>query len=130
MAKTERPLSPHLEIYKMQITMVMSGLHRITGVALYFGMALLSLWLGAAAYGEEPLGVVNIVLGHWLGKLVLFGFTWALINHLLGGIRHFVWHIGAGFSEKMRFAMSWLTLFGGLLLTGLLWAFILWSNGS
>lgn len=126
MTNSKRPLSPHLEIYKMQITMVMSGLHRITGIALYFGFALLALWLGAAAYGEQPLGVVNLVFGHWFGKLVLFGFTWVLINHMLGGFRHFVWHIGAGFSKKARFGMSWLTLFGGLLFTGLLWAFILW----
>ncbi len=127
MANTERPLSPHLQIYKTQITMVMSILHRITGVALYFGFALLTWWLVASAMGGNAINLANSVMGHWLGQLVLFGFTWALFNHMLGGFRHFIWDMGKGFSKAARFGFAWATLFGGLILTALVWAFILWS---
>ncbi len=127
MANSQRPLSPHLEIYKLQVTMVMSGLHRITGVALILGVVLLVVWLTAAAMGDDKLEVVNMVLGHWMGKIALFGFTWSLFHHMLGGIRHFVWDLGLGFSEKVRFGMAWATLIGGILLTGLVWVIILWS---
>jgi succinate dehydrogenase / fumarate reductase cytochrome b subunit len=127
MAKSQRPLSPHLQIYKTQITMVMSILHRITGVGLYFGFVLLAWWLVASAMGGEALNLVNQVMGHWLSKLILIGFTWALFNHMLGGIRHFIWDSGRGFSKSARFGFAWATLFGGLILTVLVWAFILWS---
>lgn len=127
MANIKRPLSPHLQIYKTQITMVMSILHRITGVALYFGFALLTWWLVASALGGDSLVLVNKIMGHWLSQVVLFGFTWSLFNHMLGGIRHFIWDAGKGFSRSARFGMAWATLFGGLILSALVWAFILWS---
>lgn len=125
MAQPSRPLSPHLMIYKSQITMVMSIMHRFTGMGLYGGFALLTWWLVAAAMGDGALGVVNAVMGSWFGKLVLFGFTWALFHHMLGGLRHFIWDFGHGFSEKSRFGLAWLTLIGGLVLTVLLWALVL-----
>lgn len=126
MAQSSRPLSPHLSVYRPQITMVMSIMHRITGVALYFGMALLVWWLAAASVGGEYLNFVNMVGKAWYGQLVMIGFTWALFNHMLGGIRHFVWDTGRGFSEKSRFGFAWFTLIGGFVLTALVWVFFVW----
>jgi len=126
MAHSTRPLSPHLEIYRPQITMVMSILHRITGVGLFLGFALLTWWLVAAAWGEGPLDLVNTVMGSLMGQVILFGFVWALFHHMLGGLRHFIWDFGHGFSEKSRFGLAWFTAIGGLILTGLVWAFVAW----
>lgn len=126
MAQSSRPLSPHIFIYKSQITMVMSIMHRITGMGLYLGLALLTWWLVAAAWGDDALDLVHLVMGHWTGQVVLFGFVWALFHHMLGGMRHFIWDFGHGFSEGVRFGMAWFTLFGGLVLTGLVWALVVW----
>ncbi|MGZ8409473.1 MAG: succinate dehydrogenase, cytochrome b556 subunit, partial [Hyphomicrobium sp.] len=90
-AKIDRPLSPHLQIYRPLINMVMSILHRITGAALYFGTIILAAWLVAAASGPEAFKTVTGWLNTWAGWIVLFGYTWALIHHALGGIRHFIW---------------------------------------
>ena len=98
----ERPLSPHLGIYRMQITMLMSIVHRITGGALYFGTLLLAAWLISAAMGERPFAAVNALFGHPLGKLVLFGYTWALFHHMLGGMRHLLWDTGRGLQPQVR----------------------------
>ena len=89
-----RPLSPHLSVYRPLINMVMSILHRMTGVALYLGTLLLAAWLVAAAGGEGQFAVVNSVFAHPLGKLVLFAYTWVLLHHMLGGLRHLVWDTG------------------------------------
>jgi succinate dehydrogenase / fumarate reductase cytochrome b subunit len=92
-----RPLSPHLSIYKQIPTMVMSIVHRFTGMALYAGTLLVAWWLVAAASGEAYFDWVNGIFGSILGRLVLFGYTWALLHHMLGGIRHFIWDTGRGF---------------------------------
>ena len=86
---SNRPLSPHLQIYKPIPTMVMSIVHRITGGALYFGTILVAWWLIAAATGQAYFDLVNWVLGSIIGKIVLLGYTWALLHHMLGGLRHF-----------------------------------------
>ncbi len=121
-ARIERPLSPHLQIYAPLINMVMSILHRITGAALYFGSLLLAWWLVAAASGPEYFGFVNGLFGSLLGRLVLFGYTWALINHALGGIRHFIWDMGRGYDLRTIDLLSWGTAFAGIALTLVLWA--------
>lgn len=117
-----RPLSPHLQIYRMPINMVASILHRITGAALYFGTLLLAAWLVALASGPEAFAAVSAVLGSLPGKIVLFGYTWALFNHLLGGVRHLVWDTIHGFELAAADALCWGTLLGSLALTLLLWA--------
>ena len=94
MAPRARPLSPHLQIYRFTLTMAMSIIHRVTGIANYAGTVLLVLWLGAAALGEAPFGVVNALFGSWFGQLVLFWLHLGLFHHMLGGIRHFVWDTG------------------------------------
>ena len=93
-ATRARPLSPHVTIYRWPITMTMSILHRVTGGALYFGTLLIVWWLVAAATSESAFATAQAVLGSWIGLLVLFGFTWALYHHLLGGIRHLIWDTG------------------------------------
>jgi succinate dehydrogenase / fumarate reductase cytochrome b subunit len=116
-----RPLSPHLSIYKQIPTMVMSIVHRFTGMALYAGTLLVAWWLVAAASGEAYFDWVNGIFGSFLGRLVLFGFTWALMHHMLGGIRHFIWDTGRGLDEVSRNWLARATLGGSLALTLILW---------
>lgn len=123
--KAARPLSPHLSVFRPLITMVMSIVHRITGVALYFGMLLLAWWLLAAASGPEAYGRAAGFFGSWFGLLVIFGFTWTLIHHLLGGIRHLIWDIGVGYSPEGRNGLAWATIIGSVSLTLILWIVVI-----
>jgi succinate dehydrogenase / fumarate reductase, cytochrome b subunit len=116
-----RPLSPHLTVYKPTITMTMSIVHRITGSALYVGTLLVAWWLVAASSGKEYFDFVNWAFGTILGRLVLFGYTWALIHHMLGGIRHLVWDTGAGLEKETASKIGWLTLAGSVIITLLIW---------
>jgi len=116
-----RPLSPHLQIYRPMLTMMMSIAHRLTGTALYFGVVLLVWWLTAAAHSEAYFDLVQGFFGHWFGRLVLFGFTWALIHHALGGIRHLIWDTGRGFDVTVVEWMARANLAGSIILTVLLW---------
>lgn len=120
-----RPLSPHLSVYKMTITMAMSIMHRITGAALYIGTVLLAIWLLAAATSPEAFATVQTLWGSILGRLVLLGYTWALVHHALGGLRHFIWDSGAGFGPERR-TFAQLTLVGSILITLALWALGYW----
>lgn len=126
----ERPLSPHLGIYRMQITMLMSIVHRITGTANYFGTLLLAAWLVSIAMGESQYAVVNAVFAHPIGKLVLFGYTWSVIHHMLGGLRHLLWDTGRGLQPRSADILGWLTIIGSLSLTFLLWMFGLSLRGG
>lgn len=120
-AKTSRPLSPHLQIYRWPITMLVSILHRVTGVGLYAGTLLLAWWVIAAAAGPEPFSVVSAVYGSWIGRFILFCYTWTLVHHLLGGLRHFVWDVGAGFSKGARDNLARANIIGSIVLTILIW---------
>jgi len=97
MARVPRPLSPHLQVYRPQLTSVMSILHRISGVALTAGTLLLTWWLVAAVEGPEAFEVVQAIIGSWFGRVVLLGFTLALFFHLCNGIRHLIWDLGSGY---------------------------------
>ena len=119
--RVERPLSPHLQIYSPLINMVMSILHRITGGALYFGTILVAWWLLAAATGPAHFETATWFLGSWIGQLVLFGYTWALIHHALGGIRHLIWDTGRGFDLKSVDILCWSNIIGSVALTILIW---------
>jgi succinate dehydrogenase cytochrome b subunit len=125
----ERPLSPHLSIYRPLINMVMSILHRLTGAALYFGTLLLAAWLIAAAMGEAQFALVGAVFARPIGKLVLFGYTWALAHHMLGGMRHLLWDTGRGFQIWQVNLLSWLTIVGSVALTLAIWAVALLEGG-
>lgn len=128
--RIERPLSPHLQIYSPLINMVMSIVHRITGAALYFGSLLLVWWLLAAASGPEQLATVSWFFGTIIGKIILFGYTWALIHHALGGIRHLIWDTGLGFDLKSVDVLCWSTIIGSVVLTVLIWALVLFLGGG
>ncbi len=123
-ARTNRPLSPHLQVYSPPINMVMSILHRITGGALYFGTLLLAWWLISAAIGPAYFAKVSEVFGSTLGQIILFGYTWALIHHMLGGVRHFIWDTGRGLDIETVDLLSWATITGSVLLTVLIWLFV------
>ena len=126
MNKDSRPLSPHLMIYKWQITMVLSIVQRVTGVGMFFGTVLIVWWLVAAAMGGTALDIVYLVAGSWFGQLVLFFFVWALFQHMLQGIRHFVWDMGKGFAAEGRFLVSWIIVGAGLVLTLLTFIPFVW----
>jgi len=126
MTTRPRPLSPHLLIYRVTLTMVMSIVHRITGVALYAGTLLLVAWLVAAAIGGQPLDIVHVVFGSWFGQIVLFGYTWALFHHMLGGIRHFVWDTANGLDHPAREWIVRIHLASSILLTLLVWSVFVW----
>ena len=116
-----RPLSPHLQIYRPMLTMMMSIIHRATGVALYFGTVLLVWWLTAAATSDSYFDMVQGFFGHWFGRLVLFGFTWALLHHALGGLRHLLWDTGRGFDLPAVELMARANLGLSVVLTIVLW---------
>lgn len=120
-ARTARPLSPHLQIYKPLINMVMSILHRLTGVALYVGTLLLAWWLMAAAAGPQYFDFVSAIFGSLPGRIVLFGYTWALVHHMLGGLRHFIWDTGRGLDIPTVNALSWSTIIGSVMITLAIW---------
>ena len=126
MTVRSRPLSPHLQIYRWTITMTMSIVHRATGIANYAGTVLLVAWLGAAASGQDALNVVNAIYGSWFGQLVLFGFTWSLIHHMLGGVRHFIWDFIIGMEPGQREALAWANLIASIVLTLLVWTVFVW----
>ncbi len=116
-----RPLSPHLLIYKPTMTMAMSIVHRITGGALYAGVLLLAWFLISASADAATFSWFSGFIGSFIGQLILFGFTWALFHHLLGGIRHFIWDVGYGMDAPLRDQLAWATLIGGLALTIIAW---------
>ena len=120
-APAKRPLSPHIQIYKPLINMVMSILHRITGAALYLGSLLLAWWLVAAAIGPDYFNYVSGFFGSTFGYLVLFGYTWALIHHMLGGIRHFIWDTGRGLDIETVDLLCWGSIILSVVLTILIW---------
>ncbi len=101
--------------------MLMSILHRVTGGALYVGTLLVAWWLIAAATSERQFDLANAVFGSWIGRLVLFGYTWALMHHMLGGIRHLVWDTGVGLEKRTATTIAWATLAGSIVLTLLVW---------
>lgn len=120
-AAKPRPLSPHLSIYKPIPTMMMSILHRITGAALYFGTILVAWWLIAAASGPAAFETANGFFGSFIGRLILFGYTWALMHHMLGGIKHLVQDTGAGLEKDFTTKMAMLQPVASVVLTILIW---------
>jgi succinate dehydrogenase / fumarate reductase, cytochrome b subunit len=122
MSADRRPLSPHLQIYKPQLTSVLSISHRASGVALAVGTLLLTWWLIAAAAGPEAFDTAQSFLGSWLGYLILFGFSYALMYHLCNGIRHLFWDAGWGFELDTVYKSGWATVIASVALTVVAWA--------
>lgn len=120
-ARRARPLSPHLSVYRFTPTMTMSILHRVTGGALYFGTLLVAWWLIATAISKDYFDWVAWAWSTWLGRLVLLGYTWALIHHMIGGIRHFVWDVGTGLGKQTSTRLAVANLVASVALTLLIW---------
>jgi succinate dehydrogenase / fumarate reductase, cytochrome b subunit len=120
-APAPRPLSPHLQIYGWSWTMAMSVVHRLTGAALYVGILLFAIWLLALASGPRAYGAVAWFFGSPIGLLVLFGYSWTLVHHMLGGVRHLVWDFGYGMEPATRIAMARYTLVASVALTLAIW---------
>lgn len=118
----ERPRSPHLQIYRLTLTMLMSILHRLTGAALYAGTLLVAWWLIAAAAGPNGYAGVQWFMGTVVGQLILFGYTWVLMHHMLGGVRYLIWDTGHGFGPSEREWLVRANLVGSIGLTLVLWA--------
>lgn len=116
-----RPLSPHLQIYRPMLTMMMSIVHRITGAALYFGTLLLAWWLISVASGPNAYANVEWFMGTLIGRVVLFGYTWSLLHHMLGGIRHLIWDTLHGLEPADREMLTIATLVGSTALTVVVW---------
>ena len=116
-----RPLSPHLQVYRPQLTSVLSITHRTTGVALAVGTLLLVWWLLAAATGPEQFAVVQGILGSSIGRLLLLGWSWALFYHLANGIRHLFWDAGRGLELKTAYRSGWLVVLASIALTLVTW---------
>ena len=115
-APAARPLSPHLQIYRPMLTMMMSIVHRITGFGLYFGTLLLAWWFIAAA-GPNGYARFEWFIGSWIGRLILLGYTWALIHHMLGGVRHLIWDTGRGLGPVEREWLVAANLIGSIVIT-------------
>ena len=120
-AAKPRPLSRHLSIYKPIPTMVMSILHRVTGAALYFGTVLVAWWLIAAASGPDRFETANWFFGSFMGRLILFGYTWALLHHMLGGLKHLVQDTGAGLEKTFTTQLAKIQPVVSAVLTVLIW---------
>jgi succinate dehydrogenase / fumarate reductase cytochrome b subunit len=121
MSKTGRPLSPHLSIYRWPITMTLSILHRMTGVALSVGLIALVVWLESIAIGADSYATVAGLLQTIVGKLVLLGFSFAFFFHLANGVRHLFWDVGLGFEIRQANASAWFVLVATVLMTTLYW---------
>ena len=121
MASSHRPLSPHLQVYRPQLTSMLSILHRITGVALAVGTLLLIYWLAAAASGPAAFETAQGFIGSILGRLLLLGWTFALFYHLCNGIRHLFWDAGWGFELVDAYRSGWLVVGASAALTLLSW---------
>jgi succinate dehydrogenase / fumarate reductase cytochrome b subunit len=121
MTPSSRPLSPHLQIYRLPLLAVMSVTHRATGVALAGGLVLLAWWLGAAAAGPEAFATVQAVLGSFLGRLVLLGFTVSLFYHLANGIRHLLWDVGRCYGLPEAYSSGRVVMAATAALTAVAW---------
>jgi succinate dehydrogenase / fumarate reductase, cytochrome b subunit len=125
-----RPISPHLQIYRPQLTSIMSILHRLTGVALALGTILLVYWLSALAAGPMSFLAAQHLIGSFVGRLLLFGWTVALFYHLLNGIRHLFWDAGWGFELPDVYRSGWAVVAGTAFLTLLAWVLGLLAAGG
>ena len=129
LAKRPRPLSPNVQIYRPQLTSVLSVLNRITGIVLSLGAVALVVWLLAAAAGPEDFSVVQNAIATWAGQIVLFGFTFAFFLHLCGGIRHLVWDTVHGFELRSIYISGWVVVLTSVALTLAAWVISLLIAG-
>ncbi len=130
MATPQRPLSPHLQVYRPQITTVLSILHRATGIVLAVGAFGVAWWLLAIRASAQRWSQFTDLAGSLPGKLVLAAFSWCLLYHLCNGIRHLFWDAGKGFEIKQFYASGWAVVVLSFALTAGLWALALTHGGT
>jgi succinate dehydrogenase / fumarate reductase cytochrome b subunit len=121
MAKRARPRSPNVQIYRPQLTSVLSILNRITGVLLSVGAVVLVIWLVAASTGPQAYAAVQGAIASWIGQIVLFGATFAFFLHLCGGIRHLIWDTVHGFELRAVYISGWAVVAASIVLTVAAW---------
>lgn len=121
MSQIQRPLSPHLQVYKPQLTSVLSVAHRATGLVLVVGTLFLVWWLLAAASGPDSFSVAQTFWSSWIGRILLLGWSYALFYHLCNGIRHLCWDAGWGFDLKTVYRSGWVVVVASATLTLIAW---------
>jgi len=121
MNDSKKPLSPHLQIYRWQISSLLSITHRITGILNLLGLIFISAWISSAGIGENLFEYFSVFLKSFIGKFILIGFTWSISYHLLSGIRHFFWDLGYGYEIKTVNISGVIVIISSLLLTIFLW---------
>ena len=121
MNDSKNPLSPHLQIYRWQISSLLSIIHRITGILNLLGLIFISAWISSAGIGENLFEYFSVFLKSFIGKFILIGFTWSISYHLLSGIRHFFWDLGYGYEIKTANISGVIVIISSLLLTVFLW---------
>jgi succinate dehydrogenase / fumarate reductase cytochrome b subunit len=124
MNPNDRPLSPHLSIYRWPVTMVSSILHRATGIAMAVGFILFAFWLADTASGPESYAVFAGIMGSLVGKALLIGWSWAFFYHFANGIRHLVWDSGYGFEKAQATASAWFVIVASVVLTLVFWVVV------
>lgn len=124
-----RPLSPHLQVYRWQVQMVTSILHRATGIVLSAGSLLIAYGLIALASGEVSWNDLRMCAGSWLGLFVLVGWSWALAFHMINGIRHLLQDAGWGYAVATFVRTSWISVIGSFVLTAAIWAIVIARGG-
>ena len=117
----QRPLSPHLQVYRPQVTSILSIMYRVTGIISTVGTFMLVWWLVAAASGPGAYGYVTGFMGSWLGVFMLFGWTAALMYHFFGGLRHLAWDMGYGYELHQVHTSGWATVIATVVFTVALW---------
>ncbi len=121
MSTDNRPLSPHLQVYRPQLTSMLSILHRITGFGLGVGAAAITWWLMAAIKSDDAFAYFQYIAHTLVGKVFLFGWLWAFVYHFLNGIRHMVWDTGRWLDLKSAYASGWFVFFGSFIFAGAIW---------
>lgn len=121
MSNTERPLSPHLSIYRWPVTMTVSILHRVTGVAMSTGLIVLAWWLNSVALGGDHYTSFASLMASVPGRLLLIGCSFAFFFHLANGVRHLVWDFGHGFEKRQADSSAWFVLLIAIALTAVFW---------
>lgn len=126
----ERPLSPHLQVYRPQMTSMLSVLHRGTGIFLFAGTPLLVFWLWAVAGGEQQYATLQSLFSHWLAQLLLLGWIFSTFYHLCNGVRHLFWDVGRGYEMETLYASGKLVLAASILLTAAFAYLVLQAGGA
>lgn len=121
MMETQRPLSPNIQIYRPQLTSVLSILNRFTGVALSVFSVGLVVWLCAAAAGPHSFALVQMAIGSWIGQVVMTAAVFSFFMHFFGGIRHLFWDAGYGFQLRTIYASGWAVVLASFAFTGITW---------